>query len=137
MTTTTADATTADATTDGRRHRRRRLPVAVVVAISMVIGLVTAAVLVLIVFAGAGEAVITGAALLGFAAGWALLALLAIRAAAQPQRWAAVPAVVLAATGVGLLAFAPGDGVLTAAGWVWPPAAVALAVWMLRPRAGP
>ena len=29
----------------------------------------------------------------------------------------------MAATGAGLLAFTPGDGALTAAGWVWPPAA--------------
>jgi pimeloyl-ACP methyl ester carboxylesterase len=123
---------TGDHTTTADAGRRRRFPVGVVAAFSMATGLMTALVLDLVVFAGAGEAVITGAALLGFAAGWALLAVLTTRVTAQPQRWAAVPAVVLAATGLGLLAFAPGDGVLTAAGWVWPPAAFALAVWMLR-----
>ena len=74
-------------------------------------------------------------ALLGFASGWALLAVLTTRVTSQPQRWAAVPAAVMAATGVALLAFTPGDGALTAAGWVWPPAALALAVWMVRGRA--
>ena len=43
----------------------------------------------------------------------------------QPQRWAVVPAVVMATTGAGLLAVTPGDATLTAAGWVWPPAAFA------------
>ena len=38
-----------------------------------------AAVLSLIVFAGADEPVITGSALLGFAAGWAMLAVLSAR----------------------------------------------------------
>ena len=38
----------------------------------------------------------------------------------------------MAATGVALLAVTPGNGTLTAAGWVWPPAALVLAVWMAR-----
>ena len=58
--------------------------------------------------------------------------MLTTRLTDQPQRWAVVPAAVMAATGAGLLALAPGDGTLTAAGWVWPPAALALAVWMVR-----
>ena len=102
------------------------------VAVSMVTGLTIALILVLVVFAGAGEAVITGAALLGFASGWALLAVLTAQLTDSPQRWAAVPAVVMAVTGAGLLAFAPGDGALTAAGWVWRPVTLALAVWMVR-----
>ena len=32
----------------------------------------------------------------------------------------------------GLLVLTPGDGALDAAGWVWPPAALVLAVWMAR-----
>jgi hypothetical protein len=137
MTTTVRSATgrtTGDhpTTADAAPGRRRRLPVGAVVAISLVTGLVIALVLVLVVSAGAGEAVITGAALLGFAAGWTLLTVLTARLTDQPQRWPAVPAVVMGATGAGLLAFTPGDGALTAAGWVWPPAALALAVWMVR-----
>ncbi|MGH8893256.1 MAG: hypothetical protein ACRDWY_08130, partial [Actinomycetes bacterium] len=111
---------------------RRRLPLGVVVTISMISGLVNTLVFVLVLFAGASESVITGAGLLGLASGWALLAVLASRLTNQPQRWAALPAAVMAATGAGLLAVTPGDGALTAAGWVWPPAAFALAVWMVR-----
>jgi len=136
MTTSTRSATarTTDdhATADAATGRRRRLPVGVVVALSMVTGLVIALVLVLVAFAGASEPVITGAALLGFASGWGLLAVLTARLTDQPQRWPVVPAAVMAATGAGLIAFAPGDGALTAAGWVWPIAALALAVWMVR-----
>ena len=43
-----------------------------------------------------------------------------------------MPAVVMATTGAGLLAVTPGNDALTAAGWVWPPAAFALAFWMVR-----
>jgi pimeloyl-ACP methyl ester carboxylesterase len=89
-----------------------------------------AAVLTLLVFSGAPEHVITGWALLGSAAGWALLAALSARTTSQPQRWALVPAAGLAATGLGLLVVAPGNPGLTAAGWVWPPVLLALAVWM-------
>jgi hypothetical protein len=111
---------------------RTQLPVGVVVAIALLIGLLTTMILVLVVFAGATEPVITGSALLGLASGWALIAVLTARLTSQPQRWAAIPAVVLAAAGVGLLAATPDNDTLTAAGWVWPLAAVALAVWMLR-----
>ena len=77
------------------------------------------------------EPVITGSALLGFAAGWAMLAVLSARMTDQPQRWAWVPAAALGATGLGLLILAPDDRVLTAAGWAWPPLLLALAVWMV------
>jgi pimeloyl-ACP methyl ester carboxylesterase len=110
----------------------RRVPFAVVVAAAMLSGLVNTLVLVLVVFAGATEPVITGAGLVGLASGWALLAMLTTRWTSQPQRWAAVPAAAMATTGVALLAVTPGDGALTAAGWVWPPAALVLAVWMAR-----
>jgi pimeloyl-ACP methyl ester carboxylesterase len=101
-----------------------------VIAGSLVTGAVLAALLPLVVFTGGTEAVITGAALLGFAAGWAMLAMLSARVTDQPQRWAWVPAVGLAATGVGLLVLTPDDPAMTAAGWVWPPLLLALAVWM-------
>ncbi len=38
----------------------------------------------------------------------------------------------MATTGLALLAVRPGNDVLTGAGWVWPPAALALAIWMGR-----
>jgi pimeloyl-ACP methyl ester carboxylesterase len=123
--TTTAPALPT-ATTDGRGGG----PIRRIVAGALITGAAGAAVLTLVVFAGAREHVITGSALLGFAAGWAVLAVLSTRMTDSPQRWAWVPAVVLAAAGLGLLAFAPGDRALTAAGWVWPPVLLALAVWM-------
>src|SRR4051794_35601230 len=107
-----------------------RGPIRRIIVGSLVTGAVLAAVLLLIVFAGAPEPVITGSALLGFAVGWALLAALSARMTDQPQRWAWVPAAALGATGLGLLILAPGTRVLTAAGWVWPPLLLALAVWM-------
>jgi pimeloyl-ACP methyl ester carboxylesterase len=126
MTTTTPPA--AVASTAGRTSRRG--PIRRVIAGSLVTGAVLAAVLTLFVFAGAPEPVITGAALLGFAAGWAVLAVLSARTTDQPQRWARLPAAALGATGLGLLVLTPDDRVLTAAGWVWPPVLLLLAVWM-------
>lgn len=105
-------------------------PIRRVITGSLFTGTVLAAVLPMLVFGSGPEAVITGSALLGFAAGWAMLALLSTRMTTQPQRWAWVPAAALGATGVGLLVTTPDDPALTAAGWVWPPLLLALAVWM-------
>ena len=71
---------------------------------------------------------VTGMVLLGFALGWALLAVLTTWLSDQPQRWAAAPAAFMGlASGVVLLApDALADGVL---GWVWPPALLALVLW--------
>ena len=123
-------------------HRRRRLvitasasrriPFAAAVIGSLLAGLATAAVLVLGLAAGADEPVVTGAGLAGLAAGWALLAAVTSRWTDQPQRWAVVPAVAMGVTGAALAALRPGEGALTAAGWVWPPAALVLAVWTER-----
>ena len=136
MTTTTSQPSTStpDHTRSGRPGRtgRRQLPVGLVVAGSLLAGLAAALVLVLVVFAGGTEPVITGAALVGFGSGWALLAVLSSRWTSQPQRWARVPAVAMATTGTALLVTRPGNEVLTAAGWVWPPAALALAIWMAQ-----
>jgi pimeloyl-ACP methyl ester carboxylesterase len=94
-----------------------------------------AAVLPLIVFAGAAEPVITGSAMLGFAAGWAMLAVLSTRMTDQPQRWAWVPAAALGMVGLALMTLAPDDRALTAAGWAWPALLFALAGWtVLRVR---
>ena len=133
MTTTTpAPASRRAGSLTGRPSASRRIPFAVAVAASMLGGIALALVLVLVVFAGATEPVITGAGLVGLGSGWALLAALTSRFTSQPQRWAAVPATVMATTGVALLALRPGQGLITATGWVWPPAALVLAVWMGR-----
>ena len=130
---TTVAPTAAPAVLIGRGPHRG--PIRRIIAGSLAAGAVLAAVLALIVFAGAAEPVITGSALLGFAAGWAMLGVLSARMTDQPQRWAWVPAAGLGATGLGLLILAPDDGVLTAAGWAWPPLLLALAAWtVLRIR---
>jgi pimeloyl-ACP methyl ester carboxylesterase len=92
-------------------------------------GFIGALVLTLGVFGGAQEHVISGSALLAFAFGWAMLAALSARFTSQPQRWARVPAVGMAASGLTLLIAQPTDHALTTAGWVWPPVAFALTVW--------
>jgi hypothetical protein len=70
----------------------RRGPIGGIVAGSLVLGAVAALVLVWFAVAGAREHVITGTALLGFALGWAALALMSMQWTNQPQRWALVPA---------------------------------------------
>jgi len=108
----------------------RRRP-AVVVAGSLLAGLAAAVALVAGPLAGGREAVITGGLLLGFAAGWALLAVLSARFTHRPQRWAAVPAAAMGISGAGLIALAPGAGTLSALGWVWPPLLLVLVTWMI------
>jgi pimeloyl-ACP methyl ester carboxylesterase len=110
----------------------RRGPIGWIVAGSLFVGVVAALVLVAVIFAGAREHVITGTALLGFALGWALLALLSTRWTSQPQRWALVPAAVLAGIGLVLVLLAPGASGMTVLGWVWPPILLVLAGWMPR-----
>ena len=58
-------------------------------------------------FSGAEEHVITGVVLAVFAASWALLAALSSRWTDQPQRWAKVPALVMAVASAFLLVVAP------------------------------
>jgi pimeloyl-ACP methyl ester carboxylesterase len=78
---------------------------------------------------GAQESTITAMALLGAGAGWAMLAILSTRLTNRPQRWAFVPATAMLVVGAALLALSPDDATLTAAGWVWPPALLALSAW--------
>src|SRR3954454_2002674 len=104
-------------------------PIARVVAASLATGLLGAAALTLGLFGGAPEHVITGSALLAFAAGWGLLAVLSSRLTSRPQRWALGPAAALAVVGAGLLALAPGGVALTAGGWFWAPQPLRLAAW--------
>jgi pimeloyl-ACP methyl ester carboxylesterase len=107
-------------------------PIARIVAGSLALGLVAASTLVLVVLPGAREHTVTAAMLLAFAAGWAALAWMSTRWTDQPQRWARVPAAAMATTGAALFAFAPGDQVMAELGWIWPPALLGLAVWMIR-----
>jgi pimeloyl-ACP methyl ester carboxylesterase len=109
---------------------RRQGHIGVIVAGSMFFGLVVSLVLVVGPFGGAQEHVIMGTALLGWALGWALLAVLSIRWSDQPQRWAMVPAALMALAGAGLLVFRPDANAFNALGWIWPLALIALAVWM-------
>jgi pimeloyl-ACP methyl ester carboxylesterase len=84
-------------------------------------------VLVFAPFIPAQEPRIVGAVLCGFAAGWALLAVLSTRLTDQPQRWAWVPAGFMAASGLLLVAFGRSvNGVLN---WVWPPVLLAVVAW--------
>src|SRR3989440_1767163 len=108
----------------------RKGHIGLIVAGSMIAGFVVALVLVLGPFGGAQEHVIMGTALLGWALGWALLAVLSIRWTDQPQQWAVVPAALMTIAGVGLLIFRPDANAFNILGWIWPPALIALALWM-------
>jgi pimeloyl-ACP methyl ester carboxylesterase len=100
-----------------------------IVAGSLAIGLVAALLLAVAPFIPAEEPAVTGAVLCGFTLGWAMLAVLSIRFTDQPQRWAAAPALFMGVGGLLLVGFgSPVDQVLN---WVWPPAMLALAIWML------
>jgi pimeloyl-ACP methyl ester carboxylesterase len=118
----------------------RRGSLAKVAAVSLAAGASLAAGLTVTVGPAVGEGAVTGLALLSSAIGWSLFALLSQRRTECPQRWAFVPAVVLGVCGAALAATSPGDGALRAAGWIWPPVLLCLAVWcavqMRRAAAG-
>lgn len=120
----------SSATAPTTSESSRRGPLVRVVLGSILAGLFAAALMILVVVPGAQEHLVTGSVLLSFAAGWGLLAVLSTRLTSSPQRWAALPAVVMAMTGLALIAFAPGNAKLDDAGWVWPPLLLALAVWI-------
>ena len=126
----TAASTAADRAESPAGRASPTGPIRRIIAGSLLTGAVLAALLTLEDYAGAPEHFITASALQGFAAGWAQQAVLSTRMTSRPQRWAFVPAAGMAATGLGLLLLAPDDRTLTAAGWVWPPVLLALAIWM-------
>src|SRR5215207_2231927 len=100
-----------------------------IVAGSLATGLLAALLLAVAPFIPAEERAVTGAVLCGFALGWAMLAVLSVRFTDQPQRWAAAPALLMGLGG--LLLVGVGAPVHRVLDWVWPPAMLALAVWML------
>jgi pimeloyl-ACP methyl ester carboxylesterase len=122
------DVTTRADVRNTRPASRAQGHIGRIVVGSIIAGLVTAGVAVAGPFAGAKEHVITGSVLLAFAAAWATLAVLSTRWTDQPQRWAIAPAVFMGLAGTGLRVFAPTGNPV---GWVWPPAAVALTIWMI------
>lgn len=139
LTSSTAQAEASHATGGDRPHveQPRRDPVGRVVSGSLATGFVGAGVLTVGIFGGAREHVVTASALLSFALGWALLAVLSGRFTSRRQRWAWVPAGAMTLAAAWLFAARPDDRALDTAGWVWPPVAFALAVWMfVRVRRG-
>jgi pimeloyl-ACP methyl ester carboxylesterase len=117
----------------GRLEPTRRGRIGLVVAGSLAAGLVAAVVLVAAPFIAAQENALTGAVLLGFAFGWALLAVLSVRFTDQPQRWAAAPAAFMGVAG--LASLSGSAAVHDVLSWVWPPVLFGLVVWMfLRVR---
>jgi pimeloyl-ACP methyl ester carboxylesterase len=117
----------------GRLEATRRGRIGLIVAGSLAAGLVAALVLVAAPFIAAQENVLTGVVLLGFAFGWALLAVLSVRFTDQPQRWAAAPAAFMGVAGLALVSGSA--AVQDLLSWVWPPVLFGLVVWMfLRVR---
>ena len=65
---------------------QRRRTAAWSIFVSLVVGALAAVILTLVVFPGGSEGTITGAILLAFGLGWALMAYLTVRRTSQPQR---------------------------------------------------
>ena len=107
----------------------RRGHIGLVVLGSIAGGLILGFVLVLGVFAGRREDVITGAALIALAFGMLMLVELARRRTDQPQPWALLPALGFGVAGLALLILAPSDRVLGWLGWIWPPLLAFVVVW--------
>ncbi|WP_151083255.1 alpha/beta fold hydrolase [Nocardioides cynanchi] len=105
-------------------------PFARLIALSLAIGVAVAGLLTLVVFPGGSESTITGSLLVGFGAGWALMAWLTSRFTTPPLRWAAFPAAAMGLTGAALLVFTPGDSAMAAMSWVWPVPTVVLSVYI-------
>lgn len=125
---TTIPTTPAPRDTDPGGPPGPRWRIGWVVAGSLVFGLLSALLLVLAPFLPPEESRVTGAVLVGFGLGWAMLAVLSARLTDQPQRWAAVPATVLGLSGLLLMVF--GASIQAVLNWVWPPAMLVLAMWM-------
>ena len=81
-------------------------------------------------FAGTSEVAISVYLLLAFSVAWAAVAIISSRFTDQPQRWAAVPAAVLALLAAVLLIW-PGLYTEAFIGWLWPIALLVLLAWMV------
>lgn len=103
-----------------------------IIASSLLAGLISAASLLTVPAVGEHESAATGTVLLGFAVGWALMAVLSGRIGDGSQRWAAVPAIGMGITGAVLLVLTPSPATVATLGWFWPPALLALTAWMVR-----
>jgi pimeloyl-ACP methyl ester carboxylesterase len=101
-----------------------------IVGSSLLGGIASAVTLVAGPFAGGSEATITGAILIGFAIGWALLAVLSSRFGGGSHRWAVVPAAALGLSGGSLVTLTPDAQALHTLGWIWPPLLLGLVFWM-------
>lgn len=116
------------------RTTKSRIGLVVLGAIAS--GLLLGLLLVLVVFAGAAEHEIVGAALFALGAGFVLLTVASTRYTDQPQPWAFLPGVGSAVGGLALLLFSPGDHALALAGWVWPALLLVLSVGRSAAPAG-
>jgi pimeloyl-ACP methyl ester carboxylesterase len=119
---------------DSPRHRgllqpTRQRRIGVIVIMSLASGLVAALILTAAPFIPAKANILTGGVLLGFAFGWALLAVLSVRFSNQPQRWAAAPALFFTLAGV--ISLIGSEAVNSVWGWIWPPILLALVVWIV------
>jgi pimeloyl-ACP methyl ester carboxylesterase len=123
-------ASTADVSAVEEEHRQGHI--GLVVLGSILAGLALGLVLVLGVFGGEQESVITGAALVSLGFGMLLLVELARRRTDQPQPWALPPAVGSVAAGLILLVLRPGDRALGLLGWIWPLLLGGVVVWSVR-----
>lgn len=108
-----------------------RRSITLIVAGSLVVGLVLAIALLLGPASGATESVVIGSVLLAFGIGWLLLAVASIRYSDRPQRWAFLPAGAMGFVGLALIAFAPRPPVMGLLSWFWPPALLVLAIWIV------
>jgi pimeloyl-ACP methyl ester carboxylesterase len=108
--------------------RPRRSHVGGVVAGSLAAGFAAAVILPFLPVGTVDEDFSTAMVLIGFALGWALMAVLSTRFTDQPQRWAVAPAIFMVLSGT-LVLLAP-DAMVDALGWVWPPALLVLVVWV-------
>lgn len=100
-----------------------------IVAASLVTGLLVGLLLVAAPFVPAQEDAVAGALLCGFAAGWAVLAVLSARCTTVPQRWAAAPAALMGLGGLVLIGSGP--QVREVVGLIWPPALLATVAWVV------
>ncbi len=110
----------------GRGH------IGLVVMGSIAGGLILGFVLVLGVFGGRPEGVITGSALIALAFGMLMLFELARRRTDQPQSWALVPAIGIGVVGLALVILGPSGRILGWMGWVWPLLLALVVVWSVR-----